>query len=153
MADEQISIPKLLRVAAGTAVYTPAEDERSVSVGRKSIEALVGPVPTVRPETVVFAAEVKGDSMEPSLLNGDTLLVKRFVPRARGPLIESGRVYLLAPDNNGDAQVKRLLLVDGHQLLVVSDNQRFPPKAVDLRNAERVQHMIIGQAVRLIRNL
>jgi len=153
MPDEQIAIPKLLRVAAGTAVYSPADDARAVLVGRKSIEALVGPIPAVKPESVVFAAEVKGDSMAPSLLEGDTLIVKRFMPRTRGPLIENGRVYLLTPDNSGDAQVKRLLLVDGHQLLVVSDNQKFPPKAVDLRNAERVQHMIIGQAVRLIRNL
>lgn len=155
MADEQISIPKLLKVAAGAAVYTPPDDARSVSIGRKGVEALVGHVPAKDPQAVVFAADVKGDSMAPGLLDGDTLIVKRFYPppRGRGPIIEDGRVYILTPDGDGHAQVKRLLLVEGHQLLVVSDNQRFPPKAVDLRNAERVQHMIIGRVVKLIRDL
>lgn len=153
MPDEQVSIPKLLRVAAGSAVYSPPDDSRAISVGRRAIEAIVGPVPQKEPQGVVFAADVRGDSMAPGLIDGDTLIVKRFVPSRRGPMIEDGRVYVLAPDGDGHVQVKRLLLVDGHQLLVVSDNQKFPPKAVDLRNAERVQHMIIGRVVKLIRDM
>lgn len=154
MGDEQVLIPKLLKVAAGSPVYTPADDPRSVSVGRKSIEAAIGgPVPKLKPESAVFAAEVHGDSMAPGLIEGDTLIVKRYIPSGRKPSIKDGSVYVLTPEVDGHAQVKRLLLVDGHQLLVVSDNQKFPPRAVDLRKADRVQEMIIGRVVKLIRDM
>lgn len=154
MSDEQILIPKLLKVAAGSPVYTLPDDARAVSVGRKSIEsAIAGPVPKVKPETAVFAAEVHGDSMAPSLLEGDTLIVKRYIPSGRKVSIRDGGVYVLTPDVDGHAQVKRLLLVDEHQLIAVSDNQKFPPRAVDMRKAALVQEMIIGRVVKVIRDL
>lgn len=154
MADEQISIPLLAKVAAGRAVFEVPDDD-PVSVGRKGLERVVGTIPPApaKIESVVFAARVKG-AMTPGIRAGDTLIAQRYYPPpANRPRIDSGKVYILAPNASGEAQVKRLLLVEGNQIIVSSDNaEAYPPHTVDARNVDRIQHLVIGRVIRLIRD-
>lgn len=149
MADEQIHIPKLLKVAAGHPLYTPPDDAQSLPISRNEAERVLGAViPAHGIETVAFAAEVRGDSMEPTLCNGDTLIVRRYHRPAQAPWIQDGAIYILAPDGGNEVQVKRLLLVGKDRLLVASDNHRYPPYSVGVGD-----DVIIGRAVQVIRKL
>lgn len=157
--EEKVAVPRLLRVAAGNPICHPLEDKRTVLMDRKPLQRLVGPIPEAHPERVVYAADVKGESMSPGIQDGDVLIVRRYYPPTReaikggATIVESGGLYLVAPDGDGDAQVKRLILTSGHELLVLSDNPRFKPRAIDLREVGVIQHVVLGRPVKLIRDL
>jgi SOS-response transcriptional repressor LexA len=157
--DEKVAVPRLLRVAAGQPVCYPIEDRRTVLLDRKPLQKQVGPIPDEKPERVVFAADVKGDSMSPGIQDGDVLIVRRYYPPTRedirggATVIDSGELYVVAPDGDEHAAVKRLILTSGHELLVLSDNPRFKPKKVDLREVGVIQQVVLGRPVKLIRDL
>lgn len=71
--------------------------------------------------------EVKGDSMEPVLYEGDTVLVDKSPSR---PL--SGKMYVVA--RGGDLQIKWVTVMrSGIQLL--SENAHYPPERIDLHDS------------------
>ena len=81
---------------------------------------------------------VKGDSMAPTLCDGDLVMIdrNRIVPKGR-------KIYaLIGPD--GEARVKRIERLP-RALLLHSDNENFPTELVSPDEAERVQ--ILGQVV------
>lgn len=164
--EERVAIPRLLRIAAGVPEFSPLDGRQKVITDRRTLQKLVGPIPDDDPQRVVFAASVHGDSMAPGIADGDTLIVQRYTPPTRAeiqagrPLIESGKVYVLnlsAADDDTDedakASVKRLVLSTGHELIVLSDNTKYPPRVIDLRHVRLVQGLILGRPVKLIREL
>ena len=158
-----IAIPRLLRIAAGVPEYSPLDGKRTAFTDRRSLEKIVGPISETDPAKTVFAADVHGDSMAPAIADGDTLIVQRYFPpprAARLPVVESGQVYVLnlsaaEDDTDGEAKasVKRLILSGGHELHVLSDNTKYPPRTVDLRRVRLIQALILGRPVQLIRDL
>lgn len=69
---------------------------------------------------------VKGDSMSPTLLDGDLIFVDHTEMELRDG------IYVFQID--GDLLVKRLQRLPGAQLSVISDNPHFPPFTIDLRD-------------------
>ncbi|MEN9231201.1 MAG: helix-turn-helix transcriptional regulator [Thermostichus sp. DG02_5_bins_236] len=69
---------------------------------------------------------VQGDSMSPTLEDGDLI----FVERQEGEDTSREGIYVFQMD--GDLLVKRLQRLPGSQVKVISDNPRFPPFTVDL---------------------
>lgn len=141
------TLPVLVEVAAGVPRFAPDDGEPLRLAFRTSwLQQLVGTVD----ERYVYLARVKGDSMHPTIRDGNVILVQRWYPppleeRARGvPWIENGAIYLLQ-EADGDGQtVKRLALADDH-LTVYADNPAFAPYSIDL--AERdARGVILGRA-------
>lgn len=84
--------------------------------------------------------EVSGDSMEPTLMNGDLVMF------AQGDTSGNG-IFLL--NRNGELFVKRLRQYPGvHRITVISDNPRYPTEEVDMTK-ENV--CIIGKVISQIR--
>ena len=80
----------------------------------------------------------RGDSMEPTISNKDTLLVNT----ARSNPVD-GRIYVIRSEET--LWVKRVQRQLDGSLLLISDNESYPPMHLDLRNHENIE--IIGQVV------
>ena len=86
----------------------------------------------------------RGQSMEPSIYDGDLVMIDR---RKRG--VRNGRIYVYNDPTDG-TRVKRLEVVPGHAIIVRSDNpdqKEFPPEyhTGDAMNA--IAQNIIGEVV------
>lgn len=81
---------------------------------------------------------VSGDSMEPTLYNGDLVMLDRQVTEVRDM-----RLFGIV-ESDGTARVKRLQKLEG-QLILHSDNRTYP---AEVRSAVDAENMIIlGQVV------
>lgn len=84
---------------------------------------------------------VRGESMQPTLWDGDKVTVHRGLNRVR-----SGRMFALA--YAGEARVKRLYTLADGRLRVVSDNadkHQFPDELIEGEHLNNV--LIIGQVI------
>jgi signal peptidase I len=69
---------------------------------------------------VVMATEVEGDSMVPTLENGDRLLLQRFVFHRAAP--DRGQIVALKLPHEEDLMVKRVVAVSG-ELIQIRDGR------------------------------
>jgi repressor LexA len=90
-----------------------------------------------------LAVQVKGDSMEPSLRDGDLVVFKLYT--GDGSDIPSGKIVIVR-DRNGELLVRRLVRVDG-VIMLVPDNPKYPP----LQPSADLQ--IVGVAVEAIKRV
>lgn len=120
-------VPILGRVPAGPSAGAYAEPDGHVPVAleREDVESL-------------FALKVKGDSMEPTLMDGDTVVVRWQQNARHGDII-------VARFEEEEATVKRLRLRPTGALLV-PDNARYEPFALG-------EGKIVGKVLSLIRRL
>ncbi|MFZ8787805.1 XRE family transcriptional regulator [Thermocrinis sp.] len=90
-----------------------------------------------------LAVQVKGDSMEPSLRNGDLVVFKLYT--GDGSDVPSGKIVIVR-DRNGELLVRRLVRIEGVMMLV-PDNPKYPPMqpSADLQ--------IVGVAVEAIKRV
>lgn len=154
-------LAKFLRVSdVALGGIEPASDD-SIAVPRYALAASAGPGALVGEEQCAlpfrfdarFLAglgvrrdaasliEVKGDSMQPTLIDGDTILVDH----ARRSIAPRGGVYAIRLD--GTLSVKRLRAI-GREVEVASDNRDY---ATMVRAAEAVE--VIGRVVWIGRSL
>lgn len=82
--------------------------------------------------------EAFGDSMAPTILDGDVLMLDTSI----GDLV-SGRIYVV--DLAGELLVKRIQRRLNGSLLVLSDNDRYPPE--ELTPSEAAPLRIVGEVV------
>jgi transcriptional regulator with XRE-family HTH domain len=87
----------------------------------------------------LFIVDVRGESMEPKLLDGDLVLVDGSQAD-----IASGKTYVLRVD--GHLLVKNLQLLPGGLVQVASFNSGFPPYQVNLAD-EALDMAVIGRVV------
>ncbi len=93
----------------------------------------------------LFEATVSGDSMEPELAHGDTVLVEQSPPT--GTHIREGAIYVLRVGE--DVVVKYLQRLPGDRLQVVSANAAlYPPYVLEPSDFEGQQVEIVGRVVR-----
>ena len=123
-------VPIVGQVAAGTPLL--------------AVENIEGVIPvctewTKREE--LFFVRVRGDSMVPTLWEGDYLLVRRQ------PAVENEALAVALIE--GEVAVKRVVRT-GHHLTLKPDNNVFPPLTVNLKQ-QTVQ--ILGKAVGVYRKL
>ena len=93
-----------------------------------------------------FALQVKGDSMWPDYLPGDTVIVRRQ------PTCQSGEdcvVYV----NGYEATLKQVRLNDDHSLTIVPRNQSYPPRTYSPEEIETLPVSIAGVVVELRRKI
>lgn len=127
MMERVAMIPLLGRVPAGPAAGAYAETE--------------GHVPTVVDRgdaSQLFALKIKGDSMESTLHDGDTVVVKWQETASSGDIV-------VVRFEEGDATVKRLK-VKPSGLVLIPDNPRYEPFPIG-------QGRISGRVLSLIRKL
>lgn len=163
----------LYRAASGAALPSVASEQtptRSVGsgetapIGRLDLSLPMGPGATVddyvEDEPVEFdlgyiravtrtplhrlkLARGVGDSMSPTLLSSDEVLIDT----TQNQLLHSDRVY--AASINGGAAIKRLRPIDGgKRVLVISDNKTIEAYAVDAADVR-----IWGRVIRFARDL
>lgn len=95
-------------------------------------------------ENNLVAATATGDSMGDTIPNGSTILIdtSRTMPR-------DGLIYVIR--SSDIFWVKRIQRQLDGSLLLISDNETYPPMALDLRTHDDVQ--IIGQVVYISRDI
>ncbi len=82
--------------------------------------------------------KVRGESMQPTLHDGDLVLIDQSKTKIR-----SGRIY--AFNDGGHSKVKRLDCMDDQTLIIRSDNPQFP---LDIRKGEDANALkVIGEVV------
>lgn len=84
---------------------------------------------------------VRGDSMEPSIYDGDLVMLDR-----RRTAIRSGRIYVFRDPDDG-LRVKRLELIDGAAISLRSDNPKYPPEHRTGPEMNRISENIVGEVV------
>lgn len=94
-----------------------------------------------------FAVEVRGDSMEPTLHDGDFLVFKPYV--GDGSDIPNGKVVVVR-NHSGELIVKRLMKVNG-LIVLTSDNPKYPPIPPEQFTTEDLR--IVGVAVKIVREI
>ncbi|MFN4058184.1 MAG: helix-turn-helix transcriptional regulator [Roseinatronobacter sp.] len=84
--------------------------------------------------------DVTGDSMEPSLYDGDLVMIDR-----RKTSIRSGRIYAF---RDGDGlRIKRLELIPGAAIILRSDNPKHAPEHRTGEAMNGISENILGQVV------
>jgi repressor LexA len=100
---------------------------------------------TTRPSGTLFALKANGRSMEPTIPDGSTVIVREQ------PEVEDGEIAAVempGEDDHDVATLKRVKHVDG-AVLLMPDNQSFPPIILNEKSHAR----IIGKAIRIEINL
>lgn len=82
--------------------------------------------------------EAFGDSMEPTIADGDVIMIDVVVDE-----LVSGRIYVV--DLSGELLVKRIQRRVTGSLLVLSDNARYPPEEVTAADAHHLR--LVGEVV------
>jgi phage repressor protein C with HTH and peptisase S24 domain len=94
-----------------------------------------------------FAAEVRGDSMEPTLHDGDFVVFKPYV--GDGSDIPNGKIVVVR-NHSGELIVKRLIKVND-LIVLTSDNPKYPPIPPEQFKTEDLR--IVGVAVKIVREI
>lgn len=89
-----------------------------------------------------FALQVTGNSMEPRMLEGDVVIVRKQ------PYIESGEVAIVLV-NGCDATIKKVIKQDNGLLLVASNAEAYQPTFYSTDDIESLPVSIIGKVVEL----
>lgn len=82
--------------------------------------------------------EVRGDSMQPTLMHGDEIIIDRHVLR-----VDVNGIYVIAL--RGDLLVKRVQRMLDGSLVVKSDNAAYAPELVTAEQAEGFR--VVGRLV------
>lgn len=122
-------IPLLGRVAAGEPIF----DEGNV-VG----EVFVDPA-LVEGDTHLFALKVKGDSMSPKILDGDTLIVREQ------PDAENGEIVIVTVD--GDEGTCKKLQRYPDSLALISLNPVYEPIVYTWEEVEQLPVRVVGKVI------
>ncbi|HWW56380.1 MAG TPA: S24 family peptidase [Sphingopyxis sp.] len=80
---------------------------------------------TQAPPEMLFVAEGDGDSMFPTMINGDQVIIDR----TQRHLTMQDRIWALSV--HGAAMIKRLRTVGPNRVRIMSDNTTIPPEEVD----------------------
>ncbi len=94
-----------------------------------------------------FSVQVHGDSMEPTLHDGDFVVFKTYV--GDGLDIPSGKVVVVR-NHYGELIVKRLVRING-LIMLTSDNPKYPPIPPEQIKTEDLR--IVGVAIKILREI
>lgn len=130
--DDSVLIPLIGRVAAGYACRAENNITEYIRADRDVINE----------GYEYFWLEVKGDSMEPELREGDLVLV-----REQNTL--DARCYAVVIVDDEDGLVKRVDIEEGSKITLSSVNPYYPPRVFENKDANRVR--IVGRVVEVKR--
>jgi phage repressor protein C with HTH and peptisase S24 domain len=91
----------------------------------------------------------RGESMEPTISNDEVLLVDTDGSMRIPESVKNGAVYILRWGRAGDElSVERVHLDwDERQIIAVSDNKLYRPKAIDLDEDRPLGHYLLGRVI------
>lgn len=89
-----------------------------------------------------FALQVTGNSMEPRMLDGDVVIVKKQ------PYIESNEIAIVLI-NGCDATIKKIIKQDNGLLLVANNHDVYSPTFYSTDDIEKLPVSIVGKVVEL----
>lgn len=129
--QNKIIVPVLGYVAAGIPIEQISEildyEELSAELGKDGSE--------------FFALQIKGDSMEPRMKNGDVVVVRKQ------PDIDSGQIGIVCV--NGDhATCKKVMKQDGG-ILLQPLNPAYPTVFYSMEQIEQIPITILGRVIEL----
>lgn len=134
--EDFLFIPKLiLRPAAGCGTIVDLEDVEDYIAFQK--DWFNKHIHALKSSLAVMTAN--GDSMEPTIKNGDMLLVDTSQNQAR-----TDNIYIIRI--NDCLAVKRVQCIPGNKLQIISDNKTYNPYILDLTD-ESQKAVIIGKVV------
>lgn len=93
-----------------------------------------------------FALQVKGDSMYPDYLPGDTVIVRKT------PVCNSGDICIVYV-NGYDATLKQVRLGDDQTITLIPRNPEYPPRTYTQEEIENLPVSIAGVVVELRRKV
>ena len=124
-----VKIPVIGRVAAGAPIMAQED-----IIGYEEV-----PSEWVKNNTI-FALKIKGDSMEPRIMEGDTVIVRSQKD------VESGETAVILID--GEATCKRVIKhTEG--IVLMANNSKYPPFYVTREDAEKMDISILGKVIEL----
>lgn len=89
-----------------------------------------------------FALQIKGDSMEPKISDGDVVIVRKQ------PTVESGETAIVYV-NGGEATCKKVIIQDNGIMLVASNSVVYEPQFYSNQQIEELPVVILGKVVEL----
>lgn len=92
-----------------------------------------------------YALEVHGDSMEPMLFNGDTVLIREQPDAENGELV-------VATINGDDAVCKKLYKIPGGGIQLHSLNPAYDPYTFDAESVDSIPVRILGKVIEMRRS-
>ncbi|MDR1451742.1 MAG: hypothetical protein LBI57_05385 [Helicobacteraceae bacterium] len=104
-----------IRLSAGGGAFDLSDDYEAAALPSYLADALRG--------CAIDIVKVEGDSMEPTLKNGDLIFIDRAATR-----IKDGAIYAIAAI--GGLFVKRVRREPNGALTLISDNAAYPPTSV-----------------------
>lgn len=126
-----VKIPVLGPIACGEPI-----------LAEQNIEDYIYEFEEYLPKGDVFALIAKGDSMEPTILNGSKVLIREQSD------VESGEIAAVLVNGDTEATLKRIKKQDD-LILLMPDNPKYEPIIVSSNYPAR----IIGKAIRVIQDL
>jgi phage repressor protein C with HTH and peptisase S24 domain len=134
--ESQIVLPMYdVRASAGAGALVVSEDvSEHFAVGRDWLRRNLPP--WAPPNAVVGVLEGSGDSMEPTIRDGDLIMVVQDVSWR---IVERGGIFVFTLDGNR-LLLKRLQVLNNGDLRIISDNKAYDADTVPFAD---IQHRII----------
>lgn len=101
--------------------------------------------PSDLPHGEYFGLKVKGDSMEPYIMDGDVVIARQDTTPNDGSIV-------IAIVNGDEGFCKRLICSDD-TVILMSLNSAYPPKVFSREDVERKPVRFVGTVVKLIRDV
>lgn len=134
LPSDEVMIPVYGRVAAGE----PIEASQDNIVGYEKVSR------DMTRSGALFALVIKGDSMEPMMYDGDTVIVRSQPDAEHGEIV-------IATVNGDDATCKKLYKIPGGGIQLHSINPAYEPFTFDQDAVESIPVSVLGKVVELRR--
>ena len=120
-----VRIPIIGTIACGTPI-----------LAEQNIEGYTTELFTEKPDGTLFVLRCQGDSMEPKIPNGATVVVREQ------PTVEDDEIAAVLVDDNTEATLKRIKHV-GKQVMLMPENKKYDPILLNEENPGRILGKVI----------
>lgn len=120
-----VHIPIIGTIACGTPI-----------LAEQNIEGYTTELFTEKPDGTLFVLRCQGDSMEPKIPNGATVVVREQ------PTVEDDEIAAVLVDDNTAATLKRIKHV-GKQVMLMPENKKYDPILLNEENPGRILGKVI----------
>lgn len=120
-----VRIPIIGTIACGTPI-----------LAEQNIEGYTTELFTEKPDGTFFVLRCQGDSMEPKIPNGATVVVREQ------PTVEDDEIAAVLVDDNTEATLKRIKHV-GKQVMLMPENKKYDPILLNEENPGRILGKVI----------
>lgn len=120
-----VKIPILGNIACGEPI-----------LAEQNIEGYTTELFDEEPDGTLFALKCQGDSMEPKIPNGATVIVREQ------PTVEDDEIAAVLVDDDEEATLKRVKHI-GNQVMLMPENQKYDPIILNKENPGRILGKVI----------